>query len=292
VKEMTEHLKRFYSENERTLEEDIPELVDYIRPGYRVLDVGCGSGTVTLDVANAVNPGITIGIDPVEYAIECAQKFATKRKIKNATFQTGDGYHLPFEDASFNVVFSNTVLHYFNDPLRALKQQLRLVKPGGWLVAAGVREWGMVRRYPRCPSWDAVFDARVLFMDAHSDYERRGNSAMIGFGHTQTGSRCPGWFSKLGLIDRRVEVKTWYIQHSDLEIMKPFLMDLLPWETEDEHGYFGADRELYDDMISEGYLDRETLDKALVEAKAWFKDPDAFNFYITVFIAGKVSVKK
>ena len=155
---MTEHLKRFYSENERTLEDDIPELVDYIRPGYRVLDVGCGSGTVTLDVANAVKPGIIIGIDPVEYAVECAQKFATKRKIKNATFQTGDGYHLPFEDASFDVVFSNTVLHYFNDPLRALKQQLRLVKPGGWLVAAGVREWGMVRRYPRCPSWDAVFD--------------------------------------------------------------------------------------------------------------------------------------
>lgn len=168
---------------------------------------------------------------------------------------------------------------------------MRVVKPGGWLVASGVREWGMVRRHPPCPSWEAVFDARVRYMDDHRDHERKGNDAMIGFGHTQTGSRCPGWFSELGLADRRVEVKTWYIQHSDSENMKPFLMDLIPWETDDEHGYFGADRKIYDDMISEGYIDQETLEAAVTEAESWFNNPNAFNFYITVFVAGQVPEK-
>ena len=292
MKVLTEHLKQFYSENERTLEQSIPELIDYLRPGCRVLDVGCGSGTITLGVAEAVKPGVVIGVDPVEYAVKCAESFAAKRRVENVTFQTGDSYHLPFEDASFDVVYSNTVLHYFTDPLRSLREQMRVLKPGAWLVAAGVREWGMVHRHPPCPSWDAVFDARVRFMDAHRKYERQGNNAMIGFGHTQAGSRCPGWFSELGLVDRRVEVKTWFIQHSNSENMKPFLMDLLPWEAEDEHGYFGADRDICGAMISEGYLDRETLDRGITEAIAWHQDPNAFNFCITVFVAGMVPAKE
>ena len=291
MNELTDKLKSFYSENERSLKEDIPELIEYLRPGIKVLDVGCGSGTITIDVAKAVKRGKVVGIDPVEYAVETAQSFAAKRRIKNVSFQAGDSYHLQFENASFDVVYSNTVLHYFNDPLRALREQMRVVKPGGWLVASGVREWGMVRRHPPCPSWEAVFDARVRYMDDHRDHERKGNDAMIGFGHTQTGSRCPGWFSELGLADRRVEVKTWYIQHSDSENMKPFLMDLIPWETDDEHGYFGADRKIYDDMISEGYIDQETLEAAVTEAESWFNNPNAFNFYITVFVAGQVPEK-
>ncbi len=284
---LTSKMKEYYAECGRSLTENIPELRELLSPGLHILDVGCGSGTITLDVANEVRPGMVVGIDPVPFAIESAKSFASERSIDNVTFEEGDGYHLPFENDRFDIAYSNAALHYFIDPLRALQEQLRVVKPGGWLVAAMVREWGMVRRYPSCPHWDELIDARAKFAEAHSTVERTGEDAMCGFGYIQTGSRCPGWFTKLGLHDRRVEVKTWYVQHSGAENMKPFLMDLLPWEENDEHGYFGADKSIYDQMIAEDYIERSLVDQAMEEAAAWFNDPHAFGFYIEVYVAGR-----
>ena len=136
-------------------------------------------------------------------------------------------------------------------------------------------------------SRDEVYDARIRQVEDHCAHERHGEDAMIGFGHTQAGCRCSGRFAELGLLDRLVEVGTWYVQHSGAENMKPFLMDLLPWDDEDERGYFAADRRLNDAMIEEAYLNQQTLSGALVGAEAWFKSPAAFGFHITVYVAGR-----
>ena len=58
----------------RTVEESAPELLPFIYEGARVLDVGCGPGTITMGVANAIAPGEVVGIDPSEYSIAEASR--------------------------------------------------------------------------------------------------------------------------------------------------------------------------------------------------------------------------
>ena len=74
--------------SDRTLEQDIPELKEYLQSGAAVLDIGCGSGTITLDVAEAVSPGQVIGIDPKEKRINIAHEWLAQHpSISNASFQ-------------------------------------------------------------------------------------------------------------------------------------------------------------------------------------------------------------
>jgi ubiquinone/menaquinone biosynthesis C-methylase UbiE len=63
---------------DRKLDKDIPELKEYLKPGAKVLDIGCGPGTITLDVASAVNPGEVIGIDQFEDFVKDARDLVTE----------------------------------------------------------------------------------------------------------------------------------------------------------------------------------------------------------------------
>jgi ubiquinone/menaquinone biosynthesis C-methylase UbiE len=70
----------------RTIEESAPELLPYIGPGMKVLDIGCGPGSITMGVANAVAPGEVIGTDPSEYSIDEAMRNAEDAGIENVKF--------------------------------------------------------------------------------------------------------------------------------------------------------------------------------------------------------------
>jgi ubiquinone/menaquinone biosynthesis C-methylase UbiE len=91
---------------QRTLEQDAPGLHEYLRAGDQVLDVGCGPGTITLEVATAVAPGAVIGVYVMEDQISSAVKLAWDRGVKNVSFEVSDGHTHRFQDnifASFSV---------------------------------------------------------------------------------------------------------------------------------------------------------------------------------------------
>jgi ubiquinone/menaquinone biosynthesis C-methylase UbiE len=107
----------------------LPFLLPHVRPGVEVLDVGCGVGSIALDLASTVAPGRVVGIDADSRQIEAARTSAAERGVENVEFVTSSVYELPFAEASFDVVYANAVLMYVRDQVRALAEIRRVLRP-------------------------------------------------------------------------------------------------------------------------------------------------------------------
>jgi ubiquinone/menaquinone biosynthesis C-methylase UbiE len=95
----------------RTLAVCAPFLPPLLRPGMRVLDVGCGAGSMTVELAGLVGPGPVVGLDAEERPLVAAGALAGERGVV-VRFVRGDAYRLPFPDGSFDAVFSHALLSH------------------------------------------------------------------------------------------------------------------------------------------------------------------------------------
>ncbi len=129
-----------------------------IEPGDNVLDVSCGSGLVTLPIAEAVtSTGSVNGIDLSEGMIEKARSRAEKLAFTHVSFKQMDAETLTFEDNSFDAVVCSLGLMYFPFPEKALQEMLRVAKPG---AEVSTLVWGARKE---C-DWASIFpivDKRV-----------------------------------------------------------------------------------------------------------------------------------
>ncbi len=108
-----------------------------LRPGQRVLDLGCGTGYPAVLAAQAVgSKGEVIGLDLAEAMLEVARRKAKTLGLANATFQPADVTTLPFETASFDAVITRFCLMFLPDVPKAVAEIARVVKPGGYVAAA------------------------------------------------------------------------------------------------------------------------------------------------------------
>ena len=116
----------------RTAESELPFLLPHLRPGMELLDCGCGPGSITIGLAAAVAPdGRVVGLDIEPRQLDTARALASERGVTNRSFQQGSIYELPFDDASFDVAVAHFVVEHVSDPLRALKEVRRVLRPGG-----------------------------------------------------------------------------------------------------------------------------------------------------------------
>jgi ubiquinone/menaquinone biosynthesis C-methylase UbiE len=121
----------------RTAATNAAFFLPYLRSGMRVLDCGCGPGTITIGLAQAVAPGQVVGIDIEPGQIEAAQAQAAEQQVHNVSFQVASIYQLPFPDNSFDAAFGHSILEHLGHPLEALREVHRVLKPGGLV---GLRE--------------------------------------------------------------------------------------------------------------------------------------------------------
>ena len=106
-------------------------LLSHLEPGMRLLDLGCGPGTISVGLADAVVPGQLIGVDMEPTQVEMANAAARAGGHGNASFQAGDATDLRFDDASFDVVHCHALLNHAPATQAVLTEVKRVLKPGG-----------------------------------------------------------------------------------------------------------------------------------------------------------------
>jgi arsenite methyltransferase len=110
-----------------------------LQPGEDVLDVGCGAGMDTLVAAQMVGPsGSVTGIDMTPEMVAKARGSAAEMGLDNVTIVEGSAEHLPFDDASFDVVISNGVIDLIPDKDAVFSEITRVLRPGGRIQLADV----------------------------------------------------------------------------------------------------------------------------------------------------------
>ncbi|MFI1937306.1 class I SAM-dependent methyltransferase [Streptomyces purpureus] len=180
----------------RTAANSAAYLVAELRPGMAVLDVGCGPGTITADLAELVGPGGQVtAVDHAEDVLEQARAVAAERGLTNVEFAPADVHALEFPDESFDVVHAHQVLQHVGDPVRALREMRRVCRPGG-IVAVRDSDYGAFTWFPQLPVLDEW-------------QELYGRVARANGGEPDAGRRLLSWARRAGFTDITATAGTW-----------------------------------------------------------------------------------
>ncbi|MFH9611044.1 class I SAM-dependent methyltransferase [Streptomyces sp. NPDC017448] len=179
----------------RTAANSAAYLLGELRPGQAVLDVGCGPGTITADLAALVAPGRVTAVDTTGDILGRAAAVADERGLGNVEFAVADVHALDFPDDSFDVVHAHQVLQHVGDPVGALREMRRVCRPGG-VVAARDSDYAAMTWYPQVPGLDTWLEVygRVA----------RGNG-----GEPDAGRRLLSWARQAGFTDIAPTAAAW-----------------------------------------------------------------------------------
>ena len=235
----------------RTAENSAAYLLPHLHPGLRLLDVGCGPGTITIDLAQRVAPGQVIGIDAAEAVLGTARAGAAAAEVSNLTFQVADAMALPFPDASFDVVHAHQVLQHVPDPVGLLREMGRVCRPGG-LLAARDSDYAAFTWHPADPAltdWLALYEV----------------TARASGGEPDAGRRLLAWAHEAGLTDVTATASSWC------------------FATDEDRAWWGglwADRAtkstFAEQALAHGLADQAALERIADAWRRWSAEPDGW----------------
>lgn len=237
------------SHRSRTVENSAAYLIDHLVPGADVLDVGCGPGTITVDIAGRVAPGRVVGVDAAAEVVEAARVEAAD--ATNVELRVDDVYALQVDDASFDVVHAHQVLQHLTDPVAALREMRRACRPDG-VVAARDSIYRAMTWFPLDPRLDRWLDVYCQVAE--------GNGA-----EPDAGSRLLSWARSAGFRETRASASVWC------------------YATPDERAWWGglwADRisatRLADQAVERGLATRDELADLADGWHSWAAHEDAW----------------
>ncbi|MDI6098096.1 class I SAM-dependent methyltransferase [Actinoplanes sp. NEAU-A12] len=179
----------------RTVENSAAYLLPHLSSGISLLDVGCGPGTITAELAELAAPGRVTALEQSEDALDLARAEIARRGLDNVDFVAGDVHALDFADGAFDVVHAHQVLQHVADPVAALREMRRVTRPGG-VVAARDSDYAAFTWFPLLPELGEWLDL----------YERvaRGNG-----GEPDAGRRMLAWARAAGFTDVTATASVW-----------------------------------------------------------------------------------
>ena len=168
--ELDQFIKKLEQQTIETAEERHPLYIKTgIKDAHLILDVGCGSGAVTKDLATHTN-GTIIALDGSPDMVEVAQRILqSSRKVYICI---GDAHNLPFKDNSFDISICNLVLMWAKNPQKVVNEMARVVKKGGKVVASLEPDFGGKIHWPVNEKVDAIFAGEAI--------KKRGGDPHIG----------------------------------------------------------------------------------------------------------------
>ncbi|GGM41525.1 class I SAM-dependent methyltransferase [Microbacterium saperdae] len=237
------------SHNIRNIANSAEYLRPYLQPSTRLLDVGAGPGSITVDFAGIVSHVTATEID--EAALSLSRGLAEAKGLENIAFSIEDVHALSFADDSFDVVHTHQVLQHVGDPVQALREMRRVTAPGG-IVAARDADYAGFHWFPILPEldrWLALYRA----------------AARANGGEPDAGRRLLSWARAAGFDDITPSASTWC------------------YATPEERAWWGG---MWADRILESALARQLVDSDMATTadlqdisdawKRWADDGDGW----------------
>jgi SAM-dependent methyltransferase len=235
----------------RTVQNSAAYLLPYLHPGLRLLDIGSGPGTITVELAARLSPGRVTAVEINDAALDLTRAEAAAHDCRNLDYVVGDVHALDFADDSFDIVHAHQVLQHVGDPVQALREMRRVCRPGG-IVAARDSDYAAFTWYPdepRLDQWLALYH----------------RAARANGGEPDAGRRLLAWAHAAGFSSVRATSSTWCFSSSD---------DRQWW------GGMWADRILTSDLTRQ-LIDSQAATHGELEAisqawREWADDPDGW----------------
>ena len=159
-------------------------LLSHLRHGDRVLDCGCGSGTISIGLADVIGDGRVVAFDIDPSLFGQAIRYVGERSADQIGFLGADGNTLPFKDATFDAAFCHSMLETLPNPGKALDQIMRVLVPRGVCGVASVDYGGLILAGPNSNVLERFYDIREHLWDIESIARSRSGRELRGLLHT------------------------------------------------------------------------------------------------------------
>ncbi|MFC1414834.1 class I SAM-dependent methyltransferase [Streptacidiphilus sp. N1-12] len=245
------HAAVLRSHSWRTAANSAAYLLPELKPGQELLDVGCGPGTITADLAKIVAPGRVTAVDYSAEVLAQAERAVAEAGVSGVVFEVADIHALPYPDDSFDVVHAHQVLQHVADPVQALREMRRVCRPGG-VVAARDSDYAAFTWFPAVPELD----------DWNALYHRVARS---NGGEPEAGRMLRSWARAAGFTELSSGSATWC------------------YASDEERAWWGGmwaeritDSAIAGQAVERGFADRDELRRISEGWQRWAADPDGW----------------
>jgi SAM-dependent methyltransferase len=249
--QLNDFIKKLELQALETAEERLPL---YLQVGLKdtrlVLDVGCGSGLVTRDIAR-LTKGTVIGIDGSAYLLAFAKRILGD--YENITLCLGDAQQLPFPDSTFDLVTCNLVLMWADDPQKVVSEMTRVVKPKGKVLASLEPDYGGKLHWPENPKVDPLFAGEAIRKKGGDPHIGRKLRALFVTAGLQT---------TIGIGNNRI------------------------WSCEEDKQYYLHSRDFYIKVLQDAGLSEKEIDQWEFEYLKSLDDGTQLNFFPQFYAIG------
>ena len=249
--DLKDFIKKLELQALETAEERIPLYLEVgLKDANLILDVGCGSGVVTRDIAH-LTKGKVIAIDGSKDMIKVAKQVL--KDYKNVELRVGQAEKLPFDDNMFDIVTCNLLLMWADKPQNVVNEMARVVKPGGIVLASLEPDYGGKLHYPEHPKVDPIFAGKAI--------REKGGDPRIG--------------RKLRLLFVRAGLET-----------KVGIGNNRIWTCEEDKAYYRHARDFYVKALRNAGLTEEEIDKWEYDYLRTLDEGVQLNFFPQFYAIG------